>query len=57
MEEVTLLPLMYGICYIINIIGKCVVSYIISNKNNMSDEKIKHITKMMSKDININLHK
>ncbi len=57
MEIAILFPIIYGCCYIINIIGKCFVSYVLSRKNDVSDEKIKHITKMMSKDININLHK
>lgn len=46
----------WGACYVANVIGKCIVSKMISNNNNMSDTKAKYLTQMMSKDININMH-
>lgn len=46
----------FCICYLATVIGKCIVAAIISNCKNMSNEKAKFITKMMSKDININFH-
>lgn len=46
----------YVICYIINIVGKCIVVAIISRNKDLTDNKAKFLTKMMSKDININLH-
>lgn len=49
--------LIWGICYIANIIGKCVVSNMIATNNNMTDAKAKYLTQMMSKDIFINLPK
>lgn len=45
--------LIYGICYITNILGKC---YIAKVSKNLSNDKVKSLSKMMSKDININLH-
>lgn len=48
--------LIFGLCYMVAVIGKCIVASIVSNNNGMSDEKAKAITKMMSKDINIKLH-
>ena len=48
--------LIFGICYIVAVIGKCIVAGIISKKNDMSDDKAKFIAEMMSKDININMH-
>ena len=48
--------LVFGICYIVAIIGKCIVAGMISKNKDMSDEKAKSITEMMSKDININTH-
>ena len=45
--------LFYLICYTIGIIGKCIVAVIIACNKDLSDEKAKSITKMMSKDINI----
>ena len=44
-----------GICYIVAVVGKCIVAGIISKNKDMSDEKAKSITEMMSKDININI--
>lgn len=48
--------LIFGICYIVAVIGKCIVAGIISKNNDMSDDKAKFIAEMMSKDININMH-
>ena len=48
--------LVFGICYIVAVIGKCIVAGMISKNKDMSDEKAKSITEMMSKDININTH-
>lgn len=48
--------LIFGICYIIAVFGKCIVASMISKNKDMSDEKAKSITEMMSKDININMH-
>nr|DAF25635.1 MAG TPA: hypothetical protein [Caudoviricetes sp.] len=45
--------LIYGVCYIANIIGKC---YVATISRSTSDNKAKSFSKMMSKDININLH-
>ena len=45
--------LISGICYIINILGKC---YVAKLSKNLSNDKVKSLSKMMSKDININLH-
>lgn len=49
--------LIYGICYIANIVGKCIIAAIISFNKDISDNKAKSITEMMSQDININFHK
>lgn len=49
--------LIYGICHIVTVIGKCIVATIVSKNNEISDDKAKSMTKMMSKNININLHK
>lgn len=48
--------LIFGICYIVAVIGKCIVAGMISKNKDISDEKAKFIAEMMSKDININLH-
>lgn len=45
--------LFYAFCYTINIIGKC---YVAHKSKNLSNEKVKALAKMMSKNININLH-
>ena len=45
--------LISGICCIANILGKC---YIAKISKNLSNDKVKYLSKMMSKDININLH-
>lgn len=45
----------FAICYFLTILGKCIIAGIISKNKDMSDEKVKALTKMMSKDININL--
>lgn len=45
MEEVitTLLDngLIFDICYVVNVIGKCIVAAIIAHNNDMSDAKVK----------------
>lgn len=46
--------LIFAICYITTVVGKCIVANMITRNKNMSDEKAKSITKMMSKDINVN---
>ena len=43
----------FGICYILSILGKCFVAAKISKNKDMSDEKVKSLTKMMITDINI----
>lgn len=48
--------LIFGICYIVAVIGKCIVAGMIPKNKDISDEKAKFIAEMMSKDININLH-
>lgn len=48
--------LVFGICYVSAVVGKCIVAGIISKNNDMSDEKAKSLTEMMSNDININMH-
>lgn len=45
--------LFFTICYLTNIITKCVVAYIITHNNNLSDTEVKFLTQMMSKDIHI----
>lgn len=45
----------YGICHIVTVIGKCFVATKVSNNNQLSDNQTKSLTKMMSKDININI--
>ena len=47
--------LISGICYLGHLFAKCIVANMISKNNDMSDDKAKSLTKMMSKDININL--
>lgn len=47
--------LIFGLCYISAIIGKCIVANIISHSKDMTDDTAKFLTEMMSKDININL--
>lgn len=49
--------LIYGICHIISVIGKYIVSAIISFNKDLSDSKAKAMTDMMSQDINVNLRK
>lgn len=48
--------LIFGICYVSTIIGKCIVAAIISHNKNLTNQKAKYLTKMMSNDININMH-
>lgn len=46
--------LIYGLCHIVTTLGKC---YIVHASKNLNDSKVKSLSKMMSKDININLHR
>lgn len=46
--------LVYGICHIVTVIGKCIIALVVSHNKDLSDNKTKFLTKMMSKDININ---
>ena len=45
--------LIYGLCYITNVLGKCYIAHVSKTLNN---SKVEFLSKMMSKDININLH-
>lgn len=45
----------YGICHIATVIGKCFVATKVSDNKELSDNQTKFLTKMMSKDININI--
>ena len=45
--------LISGICYIVNVLGKC---YVAKLSKNLSNDKVGNLSKMMSKDINITLH-
>ena len=47
--------LIFGVCYIVTVVAKCIVAHMIIHSNSTSDDKVKYLTKMMSKDININL--
>lgn len=47
--------LIYGICHIATVIGKCIVANIVSHNKDLSDNQTKFLTKMMSKDIKINI--
>ena len=48
--------LLYAICYIAKIIGQCYIATICKGKE-VETDKAKAFAKMMSKDININLHR
>lgn len=48
--------LIFGICYVVTIIGKCIIAVIISKNKELSNQQVKYLTEMMSKDININFH-
>jgi len=56
LENLIRCGLLGGICYVANIIGKYLVARLIIKNHDISDDKVKAVTKMMSKDININLH-
>lgn len=43
----------YSACYIANIVGKCVIAFIVTKNTALSDKKVEIVTNMMSKDINI----
>ena len=45
--------LIYGLCHIATVLGKCYIAHVSKNLNN---SKVESLSKMMSKDININLH-
>lgn len=45
--------LIYGLCHVATVLGKC---YIASVSKNLTNSKVESLSKMMSKDININLH-
>ena len=48
--------IIYAICHIASVIGKCYLVHKVT-KSNLSDEQVKSIAKMMSKDVNINIPK
>lgn len=48
-----IIGIIFGIYHLVSIVGKCIVANIISQNNELSDEKTKAITEMMSKDITI----
>ena len=45
--------LIYGLCHIATVIGKCYIAHVSKNLNN---SKVQSLSEMISKDININLH-
>lgn len=45
--------LFFTICYLANIISKCIVTVLIIHSDNLSDTKVKCLTQMLSKDIRI----
>ena len=47
--------LLYTVCYIVKIVGKCYIATICKDKK-VQTEKAKAFAEMMSKDINISLH-
>ena len=45
--------LIYGVCHVSTVLGKC---YIASVSKDLNNSKVDSLAKMMSKDININMH-
>lgn len=45
--------LIYGICHIVTVIGKCYIAY---KSKDLSAPKVQSLSEMMSKDINISFH-
>ena len=50
------IAIIYAICHITSMVGKCYLVRKVT-ESNLSDEQVKSIAKMMSKDININIPK
>lgn len=45
--------LIYGVCHIATVLGKCYIAHV---SKSLDKSKVESLSKMMSKDININLH-